>query len=87
MSWEMSFLAKKKHLPFFECPKWVFFVKDLPNICCKIVPNKFSKILGHIKCTVDQMVGFQKLLSTSHEKDKFLPIQLEAGQIWTAAAS
>ena len=31
------------------------------------------------------MVGFQKFWSTSGEKDKFLPIQLEAGQIWTAA--
>ena len=33
------------------------------------------------------MFGFQKFLSTSREKDKFLPIKLEAGQIWTAAAS
>ena len=32
------------------------------------------------------MVGFQKFLSTSREKDKFQPIQLEAGQIWTVAA-
>ena len=33
------------------------------------------------------MVGCQKFWSTSGEKDKFPPIQLEAGQIWTAAAS
>ena len=33
------------------------------------------------------MVSFQKFLSTSGEKDKFPPIQLETGQIWTAAAS
>ena len=33
------------------------------------------------------MVGCQKFLYTSGEKDKFPPIQLEAGQIWTAAAS
>ena len=32
------------------------------------------------------MVGFKKFLSTSGEKDKFLSIQLEAGQIWTVAA-
>ena len=31
------------------------------------------------------MVGLQKYLYTSGEKDKFLPIQEEAGQIWTAA--
>ena len=33
------------------------------------------------------MVGCQKFLYTSSEKDKILPIQLEAGKIWTAAAS
>ena len=32
------------------------------------------------------MVGCQKFLYTSGEKDKFLSIHLEAGQIWTAAA-
>ena len=31
------------------------------------------------------MVGFQKFWSTSREKDKFSPIQQEAGEIWTAA--
>ena len=30
------------------------------------------------------MVGCKKFWSTSREKDKFPPIQLEAGQIWTA---
>ena len=33
------------------------------------------------------MVGCKKFWSTSHEKDKFPPIQVEAGQIWTVAAS
>ena len=33
------------------------------------------------------MVGCKKFWSTSGEKDKFLPIQVEAGQIWTAPAS
>ena len=32
------------------------------------------------------MVGCQKFRATSREKDKFPPIQQEAGQIWTAAA-
>ena len=32
------------------------------------------------------MVGCEKLWSTSREKDKFSPIQLEAGQIWTVPA-
>ena len=31
------------------------------------------------------MVGFKKFLSTSGEKEKFPPIQVEAGQIWTVA--
>ena len=42
------FLGRKIHFPFFECPKGGFFVKDLPNNCCKIGRNQFSKILGHI---------------------------------------
>ena len=33
------------------------------------------------------MIGCKMFLSTSREKDKFPPIQLEAGQILTAAAS
>ena len=33
------------------------------------------------------MVGCQKFLYTSGEKDKFLPIQEEADQIWTTVAS
>ena len=32
------------------------------------------------------MVGCKKFLSTSGEKDKFPPIQEEAGQIWTVDA-
>ena len=75
------FFGRKNHFPFFECLKGGFFVKDLPNNCCKIRPNHFSKILGHILCTIVQMVVCKKFLSTSGEKDKFPPIQLEAGQI------
>ena len=33
------------------------------------------------------MLGCTNFWSTSREKDKFPPIQQEAGQIWTAAAS
>ena len=40
------FFGQKNHFPFFECPKGGFLVKDLPNNCCKIGPNHFSKILG-----------------------------------------
>ena len=42
------FFGRKIHFPFFECPKGGFFVKELPNNWCKIGPNHFSKILGHI---------------------------------------
>ena len=81
------FFAWKIHFPFFECPKWGFSVKELPNKCCKNGPNHFAKILGHVWCTIDTMVGCQNPWSTSGEKDKLSPIQLEAGQIWTAGAS
>ena len=39
------------------------------------------EILGHIYYTIDKMVGFQKIGSTSDEKDKLPPIQQEAGQV------
>ena len=42
------FVGRKNHFPIFECPKGGFFVKELPNNCCKIGPNHFSKILGHV---------------------------------------
>ena len=81
------FFGRKNHFSFSEFPKGGFFVKEVPNNCCKIGPNQFSKILGHIQCTIDKMVGCKKFWSASREKDKFPPIQLEAGQIWTATAS
>ena len=76
----------KKPFSIFRVPQRRFFVKDLPNNCCKIGPNHFSKILAHIYCTIDQMVGCKKIWSTSREKGKFPPIQVEAGQIWTPTA-
>ena len=42
------FFGRKIHFQFFRVPKMSFFVKDLPYICCKIGPNQFYKILGHI---------------------------------------
>ena len=54
------FIGRNNHFPFFEWPKGDFFVKDLPNNCCKIGPNHFSKILGHVYCTIDKMVGCKK---------------------------
>ena len=69
------FFARKIHFPFFRVPEMSFYLKDLPYICCKFGPNQFSKILGHIECTIDKMVGCQKFRSTSGEKDKFLPIK------------
>ena len=65
------FFGRKINFPFFECPKWVFFVKDQPYICCKMGPGHFYNILGHVWFTIDQMVGCQKFWSTSGEKDKF----------------
>ena len=71
----------KNSLFIFQVPEMSFFVKDLPYICFKIGPNHFSNILGHISCTIDKMVGCQKLLSISREKDKSMSNHLEACQI------
>ena len=45
----IHFRWTKKPFSIFRVPEMsLFFVKDLPYICCKIGPNQFSKILGHI---------------------------------------
>ena len=41
------FLWTKKPFSIFRVHEMNFF-KDLPYICCKIGPNQFYKILGHI---------------------------------------
>ena len=43
-----SFSLDRKSIFHFPCAQNEFFMKDLSYICCKIGPNKFSKILGHI---------------------------------------
>ena len=42
------FHCTKEPFSLFQVPEMSFFVKDLPYICCKIGPNQFYKILGHI---------------------------------------
>ena len=64
-----------------------FFVKDLPQICCKTWEMHFLKILDHVICTNNQFVSYEKVSIHLFEKYKFLPIQLETGQIWTTGAS
>ena len=51
------FFGQKNHFPFFECPKGSFLVKDLPNNCCKIGPNHFSKILGQFNAQLTKWFG------------------------------
>ena len=56
-----SFLCTKKSFLTFRVQKMGFFVKDLPNICSKIEPKHLNKILDHMLCTNNQMVGFRKV--------------------------
>ena len=51
----------KKQFSIFECPKGGFFVKDLPNICCKIVPNQFSKIQDIFNAQLTKWLGVKIL--------------------------
>ena len=54
------FFGRKTNFSFSKCPAWVFSVKDLPYICCKMGPDHFYNILGHIYCSIDKMIGCQK---------------------------
>ena len=53
------FLWTKKVIFILWVPKMSFFVKKLPNICCKTTPQHFSKILDHLSCTNHQMVPYK----------------------------
>jgi hypothetical protein len=55
------FICTKIWFSFFRVLEMGFFVNDLPNICCKIGTTHFYKILVHIQCTIDQMVGCQNV--------------------------
>ena len=57
------FRFTKKSFPIFRVPKLGFFVKDLTNLGCKIVPCQFSKILYHISCAINQLVVCKKLFN------------------------
>ena len=77
--WRRKFstlLHEKIIFHFLNAPK-VGFVKHLPRICWKFVKIYFIKIIEHFLCTNNQLVTSESFSCTSHEKDKFLPIQLE----------
>ena len=48
-----SFSVRKKIIFHFTSAKIQFFMKNLPNLCCKIAPHHVKKILDHILCTID----------------------------------
>jgi hypothetical protein len=64
-----------------------FFVKRLPKICYKNGPTKFKMILHHILCIIHDLFEWKMFFILLQKIDKYLPIQLEAGQIWTTGAS
>jgi hypothetical protein len=76
-----NFCCTKNSFFIFLTQKMGFFVKHLPKICFKNVPTHFYKILYHILCTINQLFAWKSFLSTPQEIDKYLSIQLEAGQI------
>ena len=57
------FRFTKKSFSIFRVPKLGFFVKDVTNLGCKIIPNKFSKILYHVSCAINQLVACKKLFN------------------------
>ena len=81
------FLWTKKSFFTFRVPKMGCFVKELTKICYKIESHQLYKIQYHIWCTNNQIFMCQRFPYASHQKDKFLTIRLEPGQIWTTTAS
>jgi hypothetical protein len=63
-----------------------FCVKRLPKIWYKNGPTKFKMILYHILCIIHDLFEWKSFLAFPQKIDKYLPIQLEAGQIWTTGA-
>ena len=58
-----------------------YFVKQLPKICRKIGALHYLKILDHMYLQITEWLCVNQFPSTSRKKDKFMPIQLERGQI------
>ena len=51
------FFARKIHFSFSECPKGGFFMKELPNDCCKIGPNQFYKYQAIYNAQLTKWLG------------------------------
>ena len=77
----------KKPFSIFRVSEMFFFVKDLPQTCWKTWGLIFSNMLDYLIWTNKQFFSKKRVPSTSFENHKFLPIQLETGQIWTTSAS
>ena len=75
------FFARKIHFPFSECPKGGFFVKELPNNCSKMEQINFIKYYAMFNAQLTKWLGVKSFDPPLVKKDKFPPIQLEAGQI------
>ena len=61
--WPWVFHPLRTENPFtiFPVPRSVFFVKQLPRMCCKTGPTHFSSIVDNILCRIHQLVSSQKL--------------------------
>ena len=71
----------KKSIFYFRMRKMGCFVKQLPKICRKIGALHYLKILDHMYLQITKWLCVKQFPSTSRKKDKFMPIQLEGGQI------
>ena len=76
----VTFFGRKNHFPFFECPKGGFFVNDLPNICCKIVPNKFSKYQDIFNAQLTKWLGVKSFDPPLMKKTNFRRFSWKRGK-------
>ena len=76
-----QFPFTEKSFFYFRMRKMGYFVKQLPKICRKIGALHYLKILDHMYLQITKWLCVKQFPSTSRKKDKFMPIQLERGQI------
>jgi hypothetical protein len=76
-----SFSWHKKFIFYFSSAKIGFFVKHLPKICLKMDLYDFRKYYTIFYAQLTSSFHRKSFIATPQEIVKYLPIQLEAGQI------
>jgi hypothetical protein len=81
------FLSVKSSFFIFLAQKWLFLWITYQKYVSKMYLDNFRKYYTIFYAQSTSFLHERSFIATPQEIDKYLPIQLEAGQIWTTVAS